>query len=121
MGSFSGSSSATKVVNDENKMPEYSLPTGKPPSDQKASRNIILEKFQANVKPSLGRYAYIPKLFFFYGSLMDPLRLQDVLQLPAPPVLKPARVKSYKIMLWGQYPCCEVRDSRCESSLTFRG
>ena len=69
MGSFSGSSSATKVVNDENKMPEYSLPTGKPPSDQKASRNIMLEKFQANVKPSLGRYAYIPKLSSFTALL----------------------------------------------------
>jgi gamma-glutamylcyclotransferase (GGCT)/AIG2-like uncharacterized protein YtfP len=64
----------------------------------------MLEKFQANVIPSLGQYTYIPKPFFFYGSLMDPLRLQEVLQLPAPPVLKPARVTSYKIMLWGQYP-----------------
>jgi hypothetical protein len=64
----------------------------------------MLEKFQANVKPSLGQYTYIPKPFFCYGSLMDPLRLQEVLQLPALPALKPARVKSYKIMLWGQYP-----------------
>jgi gamma-glutamylcyclotransferase (GGCT)/AIG2-like uncharacterized protein YtfP len=104
MDSFSGSSSAAKIVNDENKKQKYSPPTGKPPSDQKANRNIMLEKFQANVKPSLGQYTYIPKPFFFYGSLMDPLRLQEVLQLPARPILKPARVKSYKIMLWGQYP-----------------
>lgn len=104
MDNFNGSSSAGKVVNNENKKPEYSSPTGKRPSDQKANRNVILEKFQANVKPSLGQYAYIPKLFFFYGSLIDPLRLQDVLRLPVPPVLKPARVKSCKIMLWGQYP-----------------
>jgi hypothetical protein len=104
MDSFSGSSSAAKVVSDENKKPEYSSPTGKPPSDQKAKRNIMLEKFQAYVKPSLDQYAYIPKPFFFYGSLTDPLRLQEVLQLPTPPVLKPARVQSYKIMLWGQYP-----------------
>ena len=104
MDNFSGSSSVAKIVNDENKKLEYSSPTGKRPSDQKTSRNIILEKFQADVKPSLGQYAYIPKLFFFYGSLIDPLRLQDVLRLPVPPVLKPARVKSCKIMLWGQYP-----------------
>jgi hypothetical protein len=65
---------------------------------------IMLEKFQANVNPSLNQYGYIPKPFFFYGSLTDPLRLQEILQLPAPPVLKPARVKSWKIMLWGQYP-----------------
>jgi hypothetical protein len=104
MESVSGSPSARKGVNDENNKPEYSLPTSKPPSDQKANSNIMLEKFQANVKPSLGQYVYIPKPFFFYGSLMDPLRLQEVLQLPAPPLLKLARVKSYKIMLWGQYP-----------------
>ena len=99
MDSFSGPSSAPKIVNDETKKPEYSSPTGKPLSDQKANRNIMLEKFQANVKPSLGQYTYIPKPFFFYGSLMDPLQLQKILYLPAPPVLKLARVKSYKIML----------------------
>jgi hypothetical protein len=79
MDSFSGSSSAAKVVNNGNKKPEYSSPTGKPPSNQKDKRNIMLEKFQANVKPSLAQYAYIPKSFFFYGSLMDPLRLQEIL------------------------------------------
>ncbi|RFU29023.1 hypothetical protein B7463_g7305, partial [Scytalidium lignicola] len=102
MDSFGGSSSTAKV-NNENKKPEYSSPTSKPLSDQNTNRNIMLEKFQANVKPSLGQYAYVPKPFFFYGSLTDPLRLQEVLQLAAPPVLKSARVKSYKIMLWGQY------------------
>jgi hypothetical protein len=67
-------------------------------------RNIMLEKFKAYVELSLGQYASIPKPFFFYGSLIDPLRLQEVLQLPAPLVLKSARVKSYKIILRGQYP-----------------
>ncbi|KAH8816967.1 hypothetical protein F5884DRAFT_853398 [Xylogone sp. PMI_703] len=56
-----------------------------------------------DIKP-LAPYTYIPKHFFFYGSLMDPLRLQEVLQLPEPPVLKTAKVQSYKIKLWGQYP-----------------
>ena len=64
----------------------------------------MLQKFQAYVDRPLDPLPYIQKPFFFYGSLMDPLRLQEVLQLPAPPVLKPARVRSYKIMLWGQYP-----------------
>lgn len=32
------------------------------------------------------------------------MKLQEILQLPNPPALKPARVRSYKIMLWGQYP-----------------
>lgn len=64
----------------------------------------MLENPQANTTPSFGHYTYTPKPFFFYGSLMDPLRLQEVLQLAVPPVLKPAVVTSYKIMLWGQYP-----------------
>jgi hypothetical protein len=64
----------------------------------------MLERFKNYVGPSLGEYYYIPKPFFFYGTLTYPLRLQEVLQLPTPPVLKPARVKSYKIMLWGHYP-----------------
>lgn len=104
MDSFSKSSSAAKIVNDENQKPKCSPPTSKFPPGQKADRNIILKKFQASVKPSLDQYAYVPKPFFFYGILMDPLRLQEVLQLSATPVLKPAEVNSYKIMLWGQYP-----------------
>jgi hypothetical protein len=102
MDHFRGSSYSPKLANDENEKP--SSPTGKPPADQKAKRNIMAEKFQANFKPSLCQYSYTPKPFFFYGSLTDPLRLQEVLQLPTPPVLKPATEKSYKIMLWGQYP-----------------
>jgi hypothetical protein len=104
MDSFSGSSSAATVDNDENDKPGSSSPTGKSPFDKKADRNIMLKKFKANVTPSLGPYKYVQKPFFFYGSLTDPLRLQEVLQLPAPPVLKPATVRSCKIMLWGQYP-----------------
>ncbi|KAL5351531.1 hypothetical protein ACLOAV_003390 [Pseudogymnoascus australis] len=64
----------------------------------------MLEKFRADVKPSLPPYTYTPIPFFFYGSLTDPLRLQEVLRLAAPPVLQPASVQCYKIMLWGQYP-----------------
>lgn len=67
----------------------------------------MLKKFQKSQdgdNPSPSQLAYEPKPFFFYDSLTDPLRLQEVLQLPAPPVLKAARVRSYKIMLWGKYP-----------------
>lgn len=103
MDSFAGSSVA-KTAEDENKKPEYSSHTNKPPSKQKGRRNVMLEKFKADVEPSLAPYTYMPKPFFFYGTLTDPLRLQKVLQLPEPPVLKPATVQSYRIMLWGQYP-----------------
>ncbi|KFY88451.1 hypothetical protein V500_06339 [Pseudogymnoascus sp. VKM F-4518 (FW-2643)] len=93
MDSFGGSASAAKAAEDEKERPEYALNTGKPPSKQKGRRNIMLEKFRADIEPSLPPYTYTPMLFFFYGSLTDPLRLQDVLRLPAPPVLKPARVQ----------------------------
>lgn len=63
----------------------------------------MLERLPADVlPPDVGQYT--PKHFFFYGSLMNPVRLQEVLHLSATPVLQPARVKFYKIMLWGQYP-----------------
>jgi gamma-glutamylcyclotransferase (GGCT)/AIG2-like uncharacterized protein YtfP len=42
--------------------------------------------------------------YFFYGSLMDPSTLQAVLQSQERPVLQPAKIIGYKIMLWGQYP-----------------
>lgn len=67
----------------------------------------MLEKFQAyqaDGEPPAGQYAYVPERFFFYGSLTDHLQLQEVLGLPSRPSLTPARVKSYKIKLWGQYP-----------------
>ncbi|OBT61602.1 hypothetical protein VE03_08875 [Pseudogymnoascus sp. 23342-1-I1] len=104
MDNPSRSSSAAAEINNENKKPELSSPTNKPPSKQKGRRNVMLEKFKADIEPSLAPYTYMPKPFFLYGSLTDPLRLQEVLQLPEPPVLKPASVQTYKIMLWGQYP-----------------
>ncbi|KFY32986.1 hypothetical protein V495_08540 [Pseudogymnoascus sp. VKM F-4514 (FW-929)] len=104
MEGTTGSLSASKVDNDEKKGLGYVSPTGKPPPKPKVRRNIMLEKFRADVEPSLPPYTYTPIPFFFYGTLTDPLRLQEVLQLSAPPVLKPARVRCYKIMLWGQYP-----------------
>ncbi|CZR58953.1 uncharacterized protein PAC_08845 [Phialocephala subalpina] len=107
MENSEGSSSTPEIVNGENRKPESSSPTGKPPSDRKAKQNIMLERLQNYVEPpleELGRYTYEPKPFFFYGTLTDPLQLQEVLKLPAPPVLKTARAQAHKIMLWGQYP-----------------
>ena len=103
MDSLGGSSAAAKAVDDEGKTPEYASNASEP-SKKKGRRNIMLEKLKVDVEPSLPPYTYTPMLFFFYGSLTDPLRLQEVLRLPAPPVLKPASVQCYKIMLWGQCP-----------------
>jgi hypothetical protein len=60
MDRFRGSSSISNVIND-NQEPEHSSPIRKPLSDEKAENNNI------------------PKPFFFYGSLTDPLILQEVL------------------------------------------
>lgn len=63
----------------------------------------MAEKFRAyrtDPGPPLGQSVYTPMPFFY----ADPSKLQEVLQLPSLSLLKPARVKSYKIMLWGQYP-----------------
>lgn len=76
----------------------------------KARRNIMAESFKAfhaaggKLPLNDHKYVYEPEPFFFYGTLSDPLKLQEVLQLPSPPVLTPGKIKSYAIKLWGQYP-----------------
>ena len=42
--------------------------------------------------------------FFFYGTLMDPQLLSEILSLPKLPTLRPAKLKGYSLKLWGQYP-----------------
>lgn len=43
--------------------------------------------------------------FFFYGTLMDPEVAQEVMGLPAPPVLRPAVLKNRGYLrMWGPYP-----------------
>lgn len=46
-----------------------------------------------------------PKFYmFFYGTLMDPSTLQWVVELPSPPVLRPATVTGFAVKMWGVYP-----------------
>nr|POE77918.1 non-canonical non-ribosomal peptide synthetase fub8 [Quercus suber] len=42
-------------------------------------------------------------LYFFYGTLQDPGILSEILDLPTPPVLRPAWIVGYRMRLWGQY------------------
>lgn len=42
--------------------------------------------------------------YFFYGTLMDPKMLAEVLELDHEPILRPANVVGYTCKLWGQYP-----------------
>jgi gamma-glutamylcyclotransferase (GGCT)/AIG2-like uncharacterized protein YtfP len=42
--------------------------------------------------------------YFFYGTLMDPYLLSEILHLPEKPRLRPAKLIGYSLKLWGQYP-----------------
>lgn len=42
--------------------------------------------------------------YFFYGTLMDPKMLMEILKLENPPILRPAKIIGYECKLWGQYP-----------------
>jgi hypothetical protein len=79
-------SSTPKAMNNENQKPA-----------PKAKRNVMREQFQAwhaAGRPTFpGQYNYTSKPFFFYGTLTDPSKLQGILLLPNPSVLKPARVR----------------------------
>jgi len=72
-------------------------------SDQKAKRNILLKKSKANVNPSLRQYTHTKAVVLLplsYKSTATP-RSSSACNTNSP---QPARVESYKIMLWGQYP-----------------
>lgn len=43
-------------------------------------------------------------VYFFYGSLLDPNMLVEILGLDTTPELRPAYLKGYRCKLWGQYP-----------------
>jgi gamma-glutamylcyclotransferase (GGCT)/AIG2-like uncharacterized protein YtfP len=45
-----------------------------------------------------------PRVYFVYGSLMDPVTLQAVIAARQPPVLRPAKTHGYHLKMWGQYP-----------------
>jgi len=45
-----------------------------------------------------------PKVYFVYGSLMDPTTLQSVIKAREPPVLRPAKISGYHLRMWGRYP-----------------
>ena len=47
---------------------------------------------------------FLPKFYFFYGSLMDPGQLARVLGLRKRPVAHPASIVGYSYKMWGPYP-----------------
>ncbi|OAX83974.1 hypothetical protein ACJ72_01656 [Emergomyces africanus] len=58
-----------------------------------------------------------PIYLFVYGSLMDTDVIQYVLRLPnRPPPLQPAKLKNYKMMMWGIYPTLIPSDYHISSN-----
>ena len=47
---------------------------------------------------------FLPKFYFFYGSLMDPGQLTRVLDLREHPVTHSASIVGYSCKMWGPYP-----------------
>lgn len=45
-----------------------------------------------------------PRVYFVYGSLMDPATLQAVTKAREPPKLRPATISGYHLKMWGRYP-----------------
>ena len=54
--------------------------------------------------PNYDYHAFRKEFYFFYGTLMDPTTLAEVLQLPARPETYPAKIVGYSCKLWGPYP-----------------
>ena len=48
--------------------------------------------------------ALVPRVYFVYGSLMDPTTLKAVIAARGPPMLRPATISGYHIKMWGRYP-----------------
>ncbi|KAF3480880.1 uncharacterized protein GIQ15_06227 [Arthroderma uncinatum] len=58
-------------------------------------------------------------LYFFYGTLMDPTLLVELLGLDKKPDLRPAYIKGYKFKLWGPYPA--LLDDKHDDSAIIEG
>lgn len=49
-------------------------------------------------------HTFLPKFYFFYGSLMDSCQLEGVLGLNERPATHPASITGYSCKMWGAYP-----------------
>lgn len=102
-------------VNDENKKPATNV-ANLATEDQDSSASYNSKKSSLRVRKFLKGRAFVPPSdrgnfvgfrphhIFLYGTLMDPVQLRKALQLEDTPILQPATIVGWKIMLWGQYP-----------------
>ncbi|KAH8812204.1 hypothetical protein F5884DRAFT_305108 [Xylogone sp. PMI_703] len=93
--------------------PSAALPP-RPPEDPRLKTSPFVLKlrsappdwfYQSSNPPPLVDIFDLPKgPYFFYGTLMDPKMLAQILDLDHEPTLRPAKVVGYSCKLWGQYP-----------------
>jgi hypothetical protein len=62
------------------------------------------KKFIMSLSPSTEYGNWRPRVFFFYGSPVDPEVLQAVLGLPELPTVSTGCVKGFRVKMWGIYP-----------------
>ncbi|PGH01713.1 hypothetical protein GX51_05029 [Blastomyces parvus] len=83
--------------------------------------SITMESSRGGAAPQIDP-PWKPTYLFVYGSLMDSDVLQHVLALPNPPLpLRPARLKNYKMKMWGVYPTLIPRPSISNGTQTAEG
>lgn len=54
--------------------------------------------------PVLNYREFRPGYYFFYGTLTNPQKLAEVLEIKHQPTLIPAKIIGYSCKHWGQYP-----------------
>lgn len=83
--------------------------------DNKELMADMEQKYQENRREALAEQRDGKELYFFYGTLMDPVLAQEVLGLSQPPLLRPASVVSGgHLKMWGPYPALVDKHSRAD-------
>lgn len=73
------------------------------PERQEREREEALERARLDLEDAERQRAG-KELYFFYGSLMDPTVLREVLNFKETPELKPAQIIGFQVKMWGPYP-----------------
>jgi gamma-glutamylcyclotransferase (GGCT)/AIG2-like uncharacterized protein YtfP len=66
------------------------------------------------VKAPITEGNWRPTMMFFYGSLMDPGLLEDLLELKSPPKYHSAKISGFANKMWGPYPAITYDNSTSE-------
>ena len=100
------------------KPPSMPAPSSKPPAQTSVKMKPRVSPFIRKLQAAPQGYWFEPEIrpepvdplsppcgpYFFYGTLMDPSLLAEILSLSDKPTLCPAKIIGYTLKLWGQYP-----------------